>query len=893
MATNNPQLNTYINELVQASQPVTSTQVGVQNSLTPEQMKARVSEIVASYPTVEERIDQSPMKQISWNPYTNAVNNIRRMGTGLTNIWANREQIPELAWDYLSSNPNYAKDFVNTVLADYNFNTDDIGKKSALEIGRDALIGAWENPVSTALDLGSLGAWSFITKGAKGLSKANDVEKKIASLNADVANDSTKAMEALKKAETNAIKNGVKFEDVVKSAETGMQLPEEALSSLEELRNFSKMYDDMAKKYSPSTYVGQEGTAIAQKILRDRLDVNPSATYAQVGRDIEPYMELIRANKAGELENLAKTGNTVAQEVLNAKRLFDNGKIFPVTHGLANVEKLGEKVVRRANDFAGQFTKRAYGNASYTDIAKQLKRPATFMENLASSYVDNLLAREIDNGFFRPTPDIKPADMRYLNKEILATGDFKKALESASKNPVLDTDVPIDKWTLDALKNQRQVGGFLGDTLKAIYDTGRGTLLSQGTYLGANALTGLSNAVINSGQFILSDVLDAIKSQGRLAKRLGTYRYDVKPQFTNIPALRQVQQANYYTGGALLKRADEAIQNVFAEIASNAELRKLGVKSEDRLKYIDQLDKIKLGEVITDVKNVSLQDTKNIPIPKTAQDLAFAVSPFWRWYATASKSVAKNVKDSPLLGNIVLTDFLANIGFDREMQNRLNLNVSLDKPYVSYKFDSKTGQIKEVSADFIPLITTLKMLDIEKGYFAPTIPIFTAFANLAKGKDKYGNPIKRSKYNDIITQTIGTKRYQTTPDGRIVEVEGSFADEYLTTAIREFLGFPNLVNKTVMPALAPFFSPTGEYYQPYGNSIFGTFERTNEGNILQSGNVNKGRTLQDVLNAFTGIYERPYYETQGSDGAPLNRRIQRQFWRNDARLNRQATYGSY
>lgn len=825
--------------------------------------------------------------------WENAKREAQEIGTGINYLWVNKAEVPGMVKDYIASNPNYVGDYFNAMMSPYNLKWQDFGNRTAGDIIKGIAEGAWNNPISATVDLASLGAGRLIGSVLPWTKNATKVERGVNAIKSEIAIRGNKLYDKLDEAVKLADKTGADMNKVVEAMETGKTVTGPEKQVLKKMLEFSDDYDSFVRDYSPATYTGAERTAITQQILRKRMKVDPNTTFAQVERDITPLIERIEVGELKDVQKLARQGDIIAKEVVGAKALYDKGRIRPITHGLANVDKtIGETVHRVGSNTPEIFTRRVYGNAPYEEIVKQLRKPEEFLEGIITSNVDKAISRDLLNGAvggqaFQPA---KLKDTVFLNRQLLERGDLKGALTELRNKRVLADDVPVDKFFAKALKDQRDVGGALHGFMKEGYQTGKGVLMAAGGYLGPNAITGAANAILNSKGFILNDIIDSIRSSGRISKSLGTYRRGNLPQYSNTPGLRQIQQLNRMTGGGAFQRADRAIQNVFSEIAANAELRKRGVKFKDRFDYASQADKMKLGEMITDVSRTALINSPNVPLPKALQDVAFLANPFWRWQATAAQSSLRMLEKSPTLANTLLVDILANIGFDKEMQNRLNLDVTQDRPYVSFRVNPYTGKTEEVSAEFVPVMTTIKTLFPGKDTFAPTSPVISSVVNALGGKDKYGRPLTRPDQNGVITQTVGTKRYQTNPNtGMLEEIQSGFGDEILNAAIKDLVGLPTLWNRTAGP-IASYFFGDGQFYQPYGASLLGSFERTTGGNAIIGGDPLRGRTPKQVLEGFGGMYARGYYPTREEQGMPVSRYINRQFNRGLSRRDERVRY---
>lgn len=856
----------------------------------------------------------SEMEGVSTNLLTNFINNAREIGTGLNYIWANAgdlianapQAIQEYAAKYNSPQEfvkNAAIDVANMMLSSYNIDLRTLGDRDLGDIAMGIVAGAYAHPLDFLMDFISLGgagvAKKLITKvpGLAKIAKAGDVEKALAAEQKTVTQNVLKAQEKLDNVNKLAKEANVSLEDILRAAEQGgkSSLPktEQAEKLWTALKGASDDFDELARVYSPDTYVGKERTAIIQKILRDRELAQPGITYEQVRREVTPFLDDLDKNGIDAVLEKAKK-NPVANEVYQAKRMFDDGEILPITHMMAEVDKTlgqgGVQAARNAGDLklAGRFSSRAYGNATYKAIAEQWAKPQEYLTNLMDSYLEGGVASSILKGEFAPVASElgKSAKASYLDRALLEQGKLKEALTKARPEPLSLDDIAIDNDVLAPLKSQLQASGNgLTGFMKDVGGTVRGTMLSSLGYLGPNFITGATNAILNSGPMIVADIISAIKSQGNLAKQLGVFRYPKKGKVSTMPGLKQIDQINNFIGNRA-SLADRTIQNTFAEIAAHANLRQKGIPFGNRLNAINQMDKMKLGEIITDTKKAALINSTRNLLPDFMNDLGAIANPFWKWTDTATQASFRMLEKSPLLANVLLTDIAANIGFDKEMQNRMNLHVDMDKPYVSFKFDPKSNQMKTISAEFVPITTSIKFADMANwGRERPAQwALFGPMLHALGGLDQYGRPMKRPMQNGIMTQTVGTKRFQSGQGQPWHEINGQ-GDEILNTALKQLIGPINLYNKTVAPIMASVLSPTGQYYQPYGMATFGGFDRANlETNPIFAGNPARGRTAKDVVNAFTGIYEQDYHPEYDMITPTKNRSLTRQFMRGQMRL---------
>lgn len=817
------------------------------------------------------------------NILQNAIGNVQRIGTGMTYAGTHIPELAKGAYEWATSDKSFAdkfSDVADLLLSSYDTKLSDFGTLPAKDIIIQAAQGIYKNPVDFLMDVTSLGGAKVIGKLFPQIGKGFEVEKGLASAAAEVGDEVNKLEKSMKNYSDVVKKGGVASEKIIESAETGKRLATaEERAAKDALYDQFQQYHELTKTFSPETVRDPMETSIVQMILRDRLAKGIDTTYEAVRKEVIPYIEKI-GTEGGltEIKQSAKAGDMLARDVMKGKVLFDKKDIFPVTHGLANIEKttttmgtIGEMAEGVAR--AGRFSNRIWGTSSYGDIAKQLQSPDKFLQHIAESYVSDRVTSNILSGKIGGVTDIisdGSKKITYLDRGLLEQGKLKDALNAARDNRVLPTDIAMDKYIFKALKEQLNPDGALTGLTNDLFQTGKSTLLAGGTYLGANMTTGLTNTILNSGAFVIDDILNAIKSKGELAKIANTYRRESQMKYSQQAVLKGIQKANQVFGGGLWQNLDRKQQNIWAEAALHAELRKKGVSVGERAEALRQMDKAELADAIVSSKRVANLNSSNVPLPAILQNTAFMANPFWRWGVTATLSAEHMLRTQPILANVALMDIIGNISFDKEMQNRLNLGVSLDRPYVSFKEDPRTGKPVMMGAEFIPLTTTLRMLDFTNPQGNPTVGGLTNIINALGGKDQYGRLRKRAEVNGVKTIIDGSKRFITTPDGRWQDATHGYGDEMLSTVINTFLGAPKMLNKTVLPALAPLLSPTGEYYQPYDNALFGSYtpdERN--GNFLFSPNIDRNRSVDDVVRGFIGQYEQDYRPSREERGLPL------------------------
>ena len=581
--------------------------------------------------------------------------------------------------------------------------------------------------------------------------------------------------------------------------------------------------------------------------------------------------EIRKGDKLEGLKVLASQGDNLAQQVVEATEKYRKGDLFPITHAGEKIDAIDDlyRASTGVDDldriYAGKFSTREFGLTPYTDIAKNLRRPDEFLRNLGEQYIGRNIKDELVNGTLNgeSVAARNAKNNVYLSQEALA-GDktFSSLEKQATRVPLSPTDVAIDKNVLKELATQTKgVGRYFGnDLMNDIQNVGKSNMLASGTYLGANLIGGAINAALASGFHTLDDLTNAIKTKGQLSKNLGTYRNAGEFRTVKSPVLKQLDAFNKMTTGAVAELADRKFQNLFSEVAAHRQLRQRGIGASERLKALDDIDAKNLADVIEGVRAEALLNSTKTTLPRWLVEWGSAANPFWRWNDTALRSTMYMLEHHPITSNLIMNQVLSRIGVDNEMQNRLNLGVKSDKPFVSYYFDERTGQRKEVNIEWTPMMNSFKLIGDPKSFLKDDLqnPTLVRLWNATQGKDQYGRALKRAEKDPT-----GRIRHMYDGENRLVltdhgwEEQGTRLDEVLGTFAKETIGILNAANKVGLPIAGTI---TGnQFYQPYAQSLFGSFggdETAN--NFFSGGNIRKARGAGDVANAFLGLYSQPY-----------------------------------
>lgn len=845
----------------------------------------------------------------------------KAIGTSLSDYYANMAYNTPI-WERPIKGAVDAINLLNPLDIKYGDVKDVIrGRQSVGDVAARALLEAYTHPVDTALNFWALKGLGGAGTKATTKSVSRIAEDAINLTNQKVRSKGFKVLDQSK--EFNRFSDAAKA-GAIEAFETGKAVTDkETKQALKSLRKYSDEYDNLVREMSPDTYVPGNIISTNQKLVRDGIVANyadaEKATarifnderifskgtkkdYGEIGisqglAELEgkaPVKPLVNVSektrvltKDGKkiLEGMAKDGDDIAGKVLESQELYNKGWLRPVTHGLAEVDKslqtldVLESIAKRTAG-AGKFTERTFGNASYQDIANQLSKPSEWLDSQMTRMVEGQLSSELANtgtiGGVNVVADATEKGVKFVSKDALEKGSLSAALETASDTAVNATDIPISKAMIDTLKTQmRSVRGTnpfdkAHPVLRDLYTIGKSNALASGKYLVGNAQTGLYNMFLNEGLNpvnIVKDLGAAWATKGKLAKEMGIFRDAARsvPK-AQTPLLRQVQRINAPVANTM-QYLDAKMQNLFAETAAHANLRRMGISTKDRIAALENMDAAKLADIIKDTKNVSLINPTKTILPGSLHGVAGLTNPFWRWIDTAAQSTAYMFEKHPLLSYYVMVDGLAKIGYDRELQNRYNLGVTSDKPFVTFRNNPRTGKIQETSMEFSPMMNTLKVTDaVLSGnftdVFGQTIPAFSAIANSFVGKDRYGNPIKRPEMSatslkDIITIQNGKRFKWETGKGFVQEV-GWMPDETIAAIGRELFAYPNLINMTLMPTFAGLTGQT--YYKPYASSLLGTINRAGYGDVpLQAGNPRTGASTLELQDLIKGAYSTDYY----------------------------------
>lgn len=896
-------------------------------------------QVLANYQSQVPPVKQGWMNSPSGNFIESGAKDVARLATGLGSMvlhpWDTAKHIGKELNDYYTNmayddNPWYI-DAIRGGMDAYNILTDPIfkgrdvrdvitGRKTLGQFAQQVGENIYNAPVSSALSVLGVKGLASGGKVARAATAANTVEDAINIAKQTTGKQAQKVIDMGEK-----LKKTYSYDDLTQAFQAhrvGSLVDESLKPVTKDVGQFLNDYDKLLSKTNSRAKGFTKETkfeiADSQAAHETSMKLGEELPYQQIAKERQPYYDLLK-NKPEEVSALAKEGDLIAQDILNNKQLFDKGylKIIPMA-GIKDVEKLGYAAAE-GTKYAGRASDRVFGTATNEQVVKQVVQDTSnWMDKQMGDFVKTELMDEIKNGTLGGKPLVSETtkDVSYIPREIVETGSLEQAIESASKdiNNAVDS-VAIDTKLLQQLKNQANLisgsNPFTDPWLSDLYNIRKSTMLASGRYLVGNAQTGLANMILNEGINPMNyarDLAGVLQTQGELAKTLGVYRNLARTESRMKSGVGQVIGKINATPANILSAADAKMQNFFAEMAAHANLRAKGIPVSERVQAIDKMKLDDLANTINDVKKVALLNPPKAILPKSAQKAAGFLSPFWRWTDTAAQSSIYMFKKNPLMSYYAASNILASAGFDTEMQRRLNLNVSLDKPFVSYRSNMRTGQPEEVSIEFAPQMNTLKVggnllraissggKEGTKDILPSAIPFWSSMIGAFKGVDSYGNPIKRPELDSKDIQNsmaiANGKRYQwDSTKGGYMQMEGGKLDEVLTTGVENVIGYRSLLNNTVLPAAASTASLlTGNqinYYKPYGNSLFGSFGGSeplpNVGSII-AGDPAKPTSIPEVQNIVQGTYSTPYFPEREFASRGTNRQLLRGAARRDMRI---------
>ena len=695
----------------------------------------------------------------------------------------------------------------------------------------------------------------------------------------DVAN-ATAAQNLIKTRDAGKALQQFNIKDLTKAVEScniGTKVSGNVLRAKEALRTFQSEWKKVVDNFAPYSIDLTDSEFAAIQYTARKLN----STFDKVRKEVNLLTDMTP-------EELAK--NKVIELYTQGLDLYKKGEIFPLTQADAKgASKILDALANNSETvkYAGKATTRIAGNAPYEEVAKALKNNSEWLDKKAGEIVKSIAKESIKANGEDLEKGLIKGELRYANPEEFETlKDLEELSLSKTKDAV--NSLPVDENLVKALSkydtffkdsNPYAKGSLLAEG----YTIGKGVKLGSGKYLAGNAITGTANMLLNSGAELPVDIAQALISKGELGRNLGTFTEMRWPSAKTYTPFGKIVTATNKPIASVLNAFDTPMQNFFGEVAAHNNLRSKGVPFKERTNKILELtqkDEQTLANIINDVRRVALiQSGDSWIAPRYRGLTALTTGDFWRWHEEALRSAGHMMKKRPYLSGLVINRLMGNVGFDREMQHRFGIKADMDKPNIHLKMDYRDGQFKEVSSEVVPIMNSVKfssgVVQAFKGKGEPLVealgqasPWTTTILNAGMGIDRYGNPIKREG------ATIDYKTKKRYINGQ--EVGGLKPDEVITAIANTFSVYPSLYNKTLAPTAGMFTNRN--FYQPYGNSIFGSFTPDNplvggESNLFFSGNPTRPTTPLNSLDSFAGLYESRYYDENRPDHPAMLRSL--------------------
>ncbi len=622
----------------------------------------------------------------------------------------------------------------------------------------------------------------------------------------------------------------------------------------------------------------------------------------------------------GAIKDLKNSSDPVMRAIPEFNELFNKGDIFPVPHvDAGNYAGVTGDVARRYASVKGGI-ERVFGLQTYEEMANTLNNVDYLSDNLTRTIGNKIAVDEIIKASNEIDADkLKSGDIGYVSaKDLDNINDVKSLQGKITDVQTGADDIKVSKRMINSMvKNEeflRNAGNPYksGNPMGTFYKFNRSMMLASGNYLIGNITSTAFNTLLNSNVRLLSDVADASRTGGNLSRLIGTKRPLKATQidFDN----KILSTADKYTNKPIrdaFNIVDVSQQNFASEVAVNNYLAKKGVPLAQREAYIKNAPIEELYEMISTAQDTAALNTRFSLIPESLRPIVATVDAFYRWKDTATRSTVRTWARNPLTSNLVVNHFLARIGFDQEMQNRMRINADIDKPYVHINYNPATGRYRDESAELSPQVTAVKLAgkvaeaigtgkyqDLFKSSFESTAnltPVGYGLVNSLFGKDEYGNPLYRAQDadgNPILIDRNTKARYRVLPDGSTEQI-GILSDEIIPNVAKQTLAPLKFYNKTVMPAVQVGLDALGVpkfMFNPNATGLTPSFN-PNDPNI----NPNRAIFQEESLRKLMGIYSSSEYDypTSYSNVDILPSRVKQLMRQRGRQMNKQDFYRYY
>lgn len=538
--------------------------------------------------------------------------NIQRFGSGLSSfggligLYAKkpefREQVNTAIGDYakdiLTGERNLLTDFVNLNLSPYQTSVEDIGR-NPIEAGKKIIQSAWARPFDATLD-----ATTFIPAGVgrlavEGIAKVTEPIPVVNQIRRAIIPTSheQQANRLLNLGET------VYAPEVTQSQREVARLQREG--NLEDaVRNltvgdwdndaYTKAVRDYAERFNRQMVDLGLDRNDAIKVARNQYileQIDPNRTK---GISIQAIDDAVNNPTQKNLNALGITPEQLADYAITGERLFDEGRIFPITQRGLNTNSGLD--IDRSNKGLGLASQRLAGTATPREVAEN------FEQGYRQLQAEIINARTAVDGFNTITTQmgrkISPADVGKIKKgevvvspaefnngvrELFATGkqneigDLAKRLgKGANQNTIsnyADDLYVISKADMNALTRRinrgantvslsddlpipsaaRRLLGTTTDAIENVLNAWRGTVLARPQYLAGNRI---GNLILNSiggadyGRVVKGIVKGDLLRDLPAYLRTSTSYHGLNPSILDIPATDLIRQSSREIGRA-------------------------------------------------------------------------------------------------------------------------------------------------------------------------------------------------------------------------------------------------------------------------------------------------------------------------------------------------------
>lgn len=799
-----------------------------------------------------------------------------------------------------------ALDVYSFPFSSYGLSTEDVVGLTQREISPKKFIGniplqLYKNYPQALLDIYSLGGSKLLrgagTVGEEAKTVTKAIDDTVSVSNAKASQFASKQNEILKPVKDLGITEEEGAE-IIRNFQRGMQQPS---SIAPEKVNVVR---DVIKKINKNIEdeLAKDGIKIDKRAeWIDRQQVQQSVDFHQatggeipvdfqysIGKQNKIYHDMLNKGDRAGIEKLAKSGDETAKRYLESLEAYESGNGELISN-LGVKPQYKYKGESRDIQRFGKFGESTNATQDALEIWRRYTNPESYINKAYNDMFDFDIAKQLSKGKLAGKSIIAEEgakDVVYLDKGALENGNLLDALDNISPTKIPDS-IPVKQSMVNEIKSQItniKGGNPFGKTpWGEAWSINKGVQLGTGRYLAGNLSSALFNAVVENYANPVSfanNLFKALKTKGELGHQLGTFRDFTKAlPDPKTPFLKPFAWSNRFIS-APISNIDARIQNIFGEMAAHRKLDKLKVPMSQRVEALRRMDNEKLAGLINEVRAEALINDPTSIFNRSLGKMVLAGQPFARWLERAATSNAYMLKRHPILLNYGMMHYLSKIGFDNEMQIRENLGVKKDKPFVSYRYNPKSKKVEEVTAEFIPQMSTLKLLGNTAMLLSPkykkyadlnqvlntNMPSVFSVLNAARGVDRFGKPILRSHEGiEDATSIEGSRRYKMNSDtGEFEEINTPQGDEVTASLLNTLSVYPNFVNTTGGSVASTLLSGLSgkdiPFYKPYGNSVFGSFATGDTIPFLSSGNPLKSVDSQTLSDMLMGVYASDYYE---------------------------------